>query len=945
MSACRTRGESPPKEPAVAAAEREGDAPEGDADWEAFAPGQAGPEGKLTGEEVRERPAPKKVASRDEALAAVASGNHEGAAAFLAAHLERTPGDEQARVALVHALASVGEYAKAEAAIEGKGKVKPAVAVARLRQAARLRLRRGDSQGAEQRLRNALSVEPGSIAVQGELLDLLVATGRREEPEARQLMDALYDAYDAGKAGDVEGLMAVASAALARGSSGAFHDANMVLGEAEQRSAEDKDPLAFLARDRLLLRRGAVFTEKYAAEEAATTYGLILERDPWHADALAGLATALLGELRIADAARSAEMALQANPRCVEAHAALARVAVIEGRREDARARVEQQIFTVHPEYEAGLAVMSGLAVITEDKAAHAALRARALAQAKDGGRYFTTLADLLVFIHLYPEVNEVLAKAVEVAPKDPLAQSAYGLNLLRLGDEPRGRAALAAAWQRDRFNERTRNVLDLYDNRIDKHFTDAKAKGVRLRLPTEDHEFLEDTTLAAITRARKALDARYGLDPGELRIEMFDDPSEFSIRTIGVPSLGAVGVCFGHLITIVGNHRGTHNLDQVVWHELAHVYAIELSRGRVPRWFTEGLSEWETELADPSWARESAQLLARAGREGKLRKLHELELAFLRAENGLMMEVAYSTAAYAIRYLGETYGHDQLKAMLRGYADGHTTEALFQRHLGKDMATVEREFEAWFQGQLKAKVSGYWPSADDGDEGDPKASSKGDPRDALYRQALVKARAGDFATAERALQGLISKGGDGYRPRMLLAELLARGKDWKAARPHLEKARSFHHESVEPLVKLAELARRERDLAAEAAVLRDALAIEAGAYDPAARLLMITAITGDADGQARALERATAIAPLHPMTLSARAMALAKRDRARAQALLSRALRDLEGGPTDALALAALASAAVGDRDAARRLAGKALEDRSLAPAAREKLEAVRGQ
>ena len=44
---------------------------------------------------------------------------------------------------------------------------------------------------------------------------------------------AFKDAYDAGKATHAEELLAIARAALARGTSGAFHDANMVLGEAE----------------------------------------------------------------------------------------------------------------------------------------------------------------------------------------------------------------------------------------------------------------------------------------------------------------------------------------------------------------------------------------------------------------------------------------------------------------------------------------------------------------------------------------------------------------------------------------------------------------------------------------------------------------------------------------------------------------------------------------
>ena len=47
-------------------------------------------------------------------------------------------------------------------------------------------------------------------------------------------------------------------------------------------------------------------------------------------------------------------------------------------------------------------------------------------------------------------------------------------------------------------------------------------------------------------------------------------------------------------------------NWGNVLWHELGHVFAIQLSKSRVPRWFTEGLSEYETVRARPEWRREN---------------------------------------------------------------------------------------------------------------------------------------------------------------------------------------------------------------------------------------------------------------------------------------------------------------------------------------------------
>ncbi|MGB1276057.1 MAG: peptidase MA family metallohydrolase, partial [Nannocystaceae bacterium] len=580
------------------------------------------------------------------------------------------------------------------------------------------------------------------------------------------------------------------------------------------------------------------------------------------------MADTQLGAFQLAAASRSAEMALQTNPHHAQAQAVLARIELVEGKQALAATRVKDQVLQQNPHSLEGLAIQAALALRADDKSGYATIRAAAVGHARDGGIFFTRLAELLVSLHMYPEADTVLAKAVALAPKNPRAQSAYGLNLLRLGEETKGRAALEAAWKRDRFNERTLNTLELYRQTIDPKYTDVKAKQLSLRVPTLDHEWLADDLVAAYARARKSLDARYGIDPGVLRLEAFDTPETFSLRTLGVPSFGALGVCFGKVITLVGNHRGTHNLHQVIWHELAHVYAIRLSRGRVPRWFTEGLSEWESELADPSWARESAELLAAARRQGKMRRLEELELAFLRAESPAMMEVAYATASYAMRYLGRTYGVAKLKAILQGYGAGKTTEELFSQHFGKDLATVSKDFDTWMVAQISAKVTGWHPKPG---RGKKQASATPDPRDKLLAQAVTEARAKDYEAASRTLQKLIGARGDGYHARMMLGEVLLQGPSWKSAKQHFEKAHGFHTESIDPLSKLAQLAQRSGDVAGEIKVLTTAIEIDGMSFDPAARLVVLATLADAKAAQKKALTRAVAIAPLHPISLAGR--------------------------------------------------------------------------
>jgi predicted Zn-dependent protease len=367
--------------------------------------------------------------------------------------------------------------------------------------------------------------------------------------------------------------------------------------------------------------------------------------------------------------------------------------------------------------------------------------------------------------------------------------------------------------------------------------------------------------------------------------------------------------------------------------HELAHVYAIRRSKGRVPRWFTEGLSEWESEQADPAWARESAALLTAAKKQGKLRKLSELELAFIRAESPLMMEAAYATSAYAIRYLAATYGRDKLIAILDGYGEGKHTDALFAKHFGKPLATVERDFETWFTAQLAAKMSGWSP-------GDGKAD---DERNKLWIAAQTQVQEKDNAGAIRTLESLAAKNGDGFATRMAIAELVMEGKSPAAAKRHLEAAMKFSKESIEPHVRLAKLAKDAGEIGEEKKVLRAALAIDADSLDPAARFLMLALVSDDADGIALGQARVAALAPLHPIALAARAIALAKGGKAAdAKAHVARAneaLASAQGrGPADTLVVVALAHRAIGDEKGADVLV-KQLGKADIPAAARKKL------
>jgi len=867
---------------------------------------------RLDPSQPRKRPAPAPVHGRDEALHALAHGNPEGARDFLRTHLAAQPEDHEARFALLTALQRVGELEAARAVShDAPPSWWSAMAVVRT---ALLFEDAGDPEQAIATLVAGHTRFPDGLLVVGELVRLLHARGRGGEPQTQRMLDALYDAYDRGAARTAEDLLAVAHGALARGTKGAFKDANMVLEEAEARAPVEP---ATWTGDRIRLTRARMFAEKYAAQEAMKTLELLLERDAWDPDALATAAAVQADELQFADASRLAKEALAVNPHHALAHVVLAKVALIEGRRKEARERVSTYVSHSAEAGASGPAIMAGLALMDADAEGYAHWRDAALQANRHNGPFYSELADLLGFLHLYPETEEILRDAVAVAPSDPYVRAARGLNLLRLGDEATARQELELAWKRDPFNERTRNVLDLYDQSIAQNYVDVTVADVRVRLPRADAEFIRAVVGPSIAWSRAELDAAYGLTTEKLRLEFFESAQDFSIRTVGVPSLGAVAVCFGPVITFIGPYHGTHNIENVIRHELAHVYAIRHSRGRVPRWFTEGLSEWESELADPAWARESARLLQQARKVGKLRRLGDLELAFIRAESAAMMEVAYSTAAYAVRYLGQTYGRPQLIRMLQGYGEGKTTEELVRTVLGREFDQLEHEFDQWFFSQLDTRVRGWEPAA---------PRQKGDKRDALLARASSQLDARDLASTRATLEELLRTGGDGFIPRMRLAQVSTAMRDGAAARKHLEAARGFRPEAIEPWVAWANLARENGAVDEEKHALRQALAIDGEAFEPAARLLLLAEATDDPATAATALRRARAIAPLHPLTLSGDALRLHReKDGEAARVYFERSLAALpepSQGPSDTWAVIAITADALGRRDEAARAA-----------------------
>src|SRR5690606_9602281 len=123
-------------------------------------------------------------------------------------------------------------------------------------------------------------------------------------------------------------------------------------------------------------------------------------------------------------------------------------------------------------------------------------------------------------------------------------------------------------------------NLLELYDRTIEREYQTFEKKPFTLRMHTSERPMLERHVPKLLDEAYRAMAARYRVEPKRpIQFELYADADDFAVRTSGLPGLGLQGVCFGHVVTAVSPKAGPYNWGQILWHELAHVFHLQLSK------------------------------------------------------------------------------------------------------------------------------------------------------------------------------------------------------------------------------------------------------------------------------------------------------------------------------------------------------------------------------
>ncbi|MBK8997108.1 MAG: tetratricopeptide repeat protein [Myxococcales bacterium] len=478
--------------------------------------------------------------------------------------------------------------------------------------------------------------------------------------------------------------------------------------------------------------------------------------------------------------------------------------------------------------------------------------------------KLFQIIGDFADWEHRYDEIVKMMQEAVRIDRHDAKAHAQLGLNLIRAGRDDEALKSLKTAFDKDPFNVRVYNTLNLYERDIPKDYVTVKHKLFTFRYHKDEKAILERYVPGMMENAWKKFVKGYGFSPSTpVGVELYAERQNFAIRTSGLPTTAIQGVCFGKTLASMSPMQEKFNLGMTLWHELAHVFHIQQSKSHVPRWFTEGLAEYETLVERPEWAREHDPDLYQALRNDRLPQVGAMTKAFTRAEEMSDVATAYYASSQIMVMLVKKHGMGKMAKMLELWGDGKTTPEVVQTALGQSPEALDKEFRGWAEQRLTRFKTQFVPISRTGPYEKAKAEAEKAPNDALkqtvYALAALKSgkkdeglKALDAALkadpkfpdalwvkarialgkkqvpeAETLLKSMVDGGNDGYSVQMALADIAEAKGDQGKMKAALESAHKHDPSASEPIQALVDMAKKQGNVDDELAGLRKLSLIE----------------------------------------------------------------------------------------------------------------------
>jgi tetratricopeptide (TPR) repeat protein len=651
-------------------------------------------------------------------------GAYREAIATFNALLQKNPKDAEAQQGLVSALFETGEYAEAEK--KAREFLKDTSSSLPLRLiVAEVQLETGRYQEAATEFEGARRDAKGPLFLRATygLGRALLSQGK--EDEARRIYPQFIDYYNQNRPTSAEELTLIAQALIPLEK---FKDANELLIDA--READQTYIDAYIAQGELL-------NEKYNYEESPSLFRDALKINENSPRAQVGLAESL--RLQSSEAPSAAvDRALKVNPNYVGA-LALRAWFDIEADRPESAVRAIEHALKVNPNSVKALALRAAMSYLADKKTEFEADTRKALAINPRAGEFFATLAHFAVINRRYSESVEFGRRAIELSPRMWRARTELGIQLMRVGRVAEGRQELETAFENDPYNIWAKNTLDLLDSIQD--YRDTLRGPFLLKTAPAETDVIAPYAASLLEEAHKKLAEKYRFTPrAPITVELYPNHEDFAVRSLGLPGLGALGICFGQVIAMdspTARPAGEFNWGSTLWHEYAHVVTLQITDHRIPRWFSEGLSVFEERRARGGWGDNWTIQRLKAYAEGRFVKLNDLDSAFLRPKSPDQVPLAYFQASLVCDFIEERHRFDAILKMLALYKEGLKTPEVFKRAVSLSPDDFDKAFNEW----LREKTSGYVEALNM--SGGGPADTRSAAKEALT--AIVRARPNDY--------------------------------------------------------------------------------------------------------------------------------------------------------------------------------------------------------
>jgi len=276
-----------------------------------------------------------------------------------------------------------------------------------------------------------------------------------------------------------------------------------------------------------------------------------------------------------------------------------------------------------------------------------------------------------------------------------------------------------------------------------------------------------------------------------------------------------------------------------VLWHEFCHVVTLQLTRNKMPRWLSEGISVYEESQADPSWGMHMNPRYREMILTGEMTPVADLSAAFLVPRSLPHLQFAYFESSLVVEYIVTRYGLEPLKGILRDLGAGVEINQAIAAHTAP-MPVLEGDFAAYAKAQARA----LGPQLD------------------WTRPPASLLESGE----EQALADWAHQHRDNYWALQMEARRLVEAKQWREAESVLD-----HFIALDPdqtgadsaYGQLAAVQRARDETPAERATLTKLAELDDNATDACLRLMDLSEQAKDWPAEEHFAERFLAVNPL----------------------------------------------------------------------------------